>query len=81
MLFRCSAVAVLLVCAGTVQAESDVKQLTRWLLQEDRELENLPFSEVIEASTGKKILPIDEENPATRRVLREIAQAADLTLR
>lgn len=75
------AACVLILFAPGLRAESDLRQLTHWLLQDDRKLDDLPFPDVIEAATGKKILQIDETDPATRRVLQLIAQAADLTLR
>ncbi len=80
--FNCTYLAVVwCLVPAFARAESDVQQLTRWLLEEDRRLEGLPFSEVIEAATGRRVLPIDRSDAATRRVLQLVAQAADLTLR
>lgn len=62
-------------------AESDVRKLTRWLLEDGRQLEQIEFAEVIAAATGHVVLPVDRADPATRRVLGLISEAADLTLR
>lgn len=64
-----------------LRAESDVEQFTRWLRQEDRKLDDLAFPNVIEAATGKKVLPIDAADPDTKRVMRVMAEAADFIVR
>lgn len=38
---------------------SDTKELVGWLLEEGRDLREIPFSEVLLATTGRKILPVD----------------------
>ncbi len=38
---------------------SDTRELVGWLLEEGRDLGEIPFSEVLLATTGRKILPVD----------------------
>jgi hypothetical protein len=54
-----------------------VDQLIPWLLNEDRQLRGIPFSEVILDVTGKKVLPIDQKNEVDRRVIKQISAALD----
>ncbi|MFN2541393.1 MAG: hypothetical protein ABR514_04375 [Chthoniobacterales bacterium] len=58
-----------------------VDQLIPWLLSEDRQLRGIPFGDVIEAATGKKVLPFDSNNEADERVLKTISAACEETLK
>jgi len=58
-----------------------VDQLIPWLLDEDEQLRGVPFSEVIFDTTGKKLLPFDENNTVDRRVARAISAACDETVK
>jgi hypothetical protein len=58
--------------AGT--AKEPVDQLIPWLLEEDRQLRGIAFSEVILDTTGKRVLAID------RRVINQIAASSDETM-
>lgn len=58
-------------------ADSAAKQLIPWLLSEDRQLRGIPFSEVILAATGKKVLPIDKRNEVDQRVIKQISGVLD----
>lgn len=60
---RLAALATLLLALPAVRA-SDTSTLIRWLLDKDRALEGIPFTEVVEAATGKNIVPIDAESDA-----------------
>jgi hypothetical protein len=60
-----AAITLALVAAIPLFAEekkSDATEFIGWLLQEDRDLRGIDFSEVLAATTGKKIIPVD---PAT----------------
>ncbi len=61
--------------------KSPVDQLIPWLLDEDRQLRGVAFSEVIFDATGKKVLPIDKTNEVDQRVIKAIAAACDETLK
>lgn len=52
--------------AGGERADSTV--LIEWLLQDGRDLKGIPFSEVLAASTGKKILPVPPDAPWLKRL-------------
>ena len=55
-------------------------QLIPWLLDEDRQLRGVPFSEVIFDTTGKKVLAFDAKDPVDRRVAKAIGAACDETM-
>ena len=57
--------------------KSPIATLIPWLLQEDRELRGIPFSEVILAATARRVLPIDPANESDQRVIRQIGGALD----
>jgi len=58
-------------------AKSPVDQLIPWLLDEDRQVRGIPFSEVIVDVTGKKVLAFDPQNEIDRRVVRQISAVLD----
>ena len=62
-------------------ANAPVDQLIPWLLDEDRELRGIPFSDVISDVTGKKALAFDPKNKVDQRVLKGISAACDETLK
>jgi hypothetical protein len=51
------------------------------LLDEDRQLRGLLFSEVIGAVTSKKVIPFDRNNEVDQRVAKAISAALDETLK
>lgn len=61
-------------------ATEDVRQLIRWLLAEDRDLQAVPFRGVIEATSGKTVRPVKPEDAADQGLLREIGAALDAVL-
>jgi hypothetical protein len=58
-----------------------VDQLIPWLLGENKELRGIPFKEVIYDTTSKRVLPIDSKNEVDRRVIKEIEEVLDETVR
>ena len=52
-----------------------------WLLDEDKDLRGLPFKEVIYDTTSKRVIPIDSKNEVDRRVIKEIEEVLDETVR
>ena len=52
-----------------------VDQLIPWLLNQDRQLKGVAFSEVIFDTTGKRVLPIDRKNETDRRLIKAISEA------
>jgi len=57
-----AAITLALIAATPLLAEekkSDATEFISWLLQDDRDLRGIDFSEVLAATTGKKIIPVD----------------------
>jgi len=70
--------AILLLCsAGALAAppadSDDATELISWLLEDGRNLEGIPFSRVIEASSGRQVIPV---NPDSDRVRIETLSGA-----
>ena len=61
----------------TLRSKSPVENLIPWLLQEDHDLREIPFSEVIFAATGKRVLAIDPKNESDRRLIKQISGVLD----
>lgn len=61
--------------------KAPVDQLIPWLLSKDRQLRGVAFSEVIFATTGKRVLAIDRNNEIDQRTIKQIASACDETLK
>ena len=76
-----AAIAIGLIAATPLLAEekkSDASEFIGWLLQDDRDLRGIDFSEVLAATTGKKIHPVD---PATDKPwLEKLAVILNQTL-
>ena len=75
----CVVSASLLAAAAPAQDASKppIDQLVPWLLREDQELREIPFSQVIFAATGKRLLEIDPKNEADRAVIKNISGVLD----
>ena len=56
---------------------SVVQTLIPWLLDESSALKGIPFSDVIAATTGKRVLPLDRADKESQRILSEIGHALD----
>lgn len=63
--------------AEASQSKSPVDALIPWLLQEDQELREIPFSKVIFNATGKRVLAIDPANEADLSVVKRISGVLD----
>ena len=76
--------AILVMLAVAVIADDKptvVQTLIPWLLDESESLKGIPFSEVIAATSGKRVLPIDRTDKETQRILAAIGQSLDEVLR
>jgi hypothetical protein len=62
-------------------AKSPVDQFIPWLLDEDRQLRGIAFSEVILDTTGKHVLTVDPKNETDQRVIKQISAALDETMK
>jgi hypothetical protein len=70
-----------IMAAPSPQAKAPVDQLIPWLLDEDRQLRGVPFSEVIFDTTGRKVLPFDPKNEVDQRVAKQISAACGETMK
>jgi len=61
--------------------KSPVDQLIPWLLDEQKELRGIAFSEVIFDTTGKRVLAVDRSNEIDARVIKQISAALDQTVK
>jgi hypothetical protein len=68
------------VAAFAEEKASPVRTLIPWLLDESESLKGIPFSEVIAATSGKRVLPVDRSNKEVRRILSEIGASLDVVL-
>lgn len=76
---------VLFIASGSfpfaVSAEDSAAQrLIPWLLDESNSFKGILFSEVVEATSGKKIIPFDRDNADDARILAGVGQAMDEVL-
>ena len=69
--------AALTACAGAQEKASPVGQLIPWLLDTGDKLEGIPFAEVIAATSGKRVLPVDRKDKETARIIAKIGAALD----
>lgn len=56
---------------------SPVRQLIPWLLDADAALKGILFSDVISATSGKRVLPVDRADADTARILKTIGTVLD----
>lgn len=59
---------------------SDPGQLVSWLLEEGEDLRQLPFADIVEAASGKQVIPMDAEAEVDRAILDVLATAFDQAL-
>ena len=59
---------------------SAVRQLIPWLLDQDAALKGIPFAEVISATSGKRVIPVDRKDKDTARILATIGRTLDEVL-
>jgi hypothetical protein len=70
-----------LACPSALHAQdSDVDELIQWLLEDDRDLAGVPFSAVVKATAGKKIIPLEPAKTTDRELLKKIEQAVGATM-
>ncbi len=68
---------LLAVSAFAEEKPSPVRALIPWLLDADEKLTAIPFSEVISATSGKRVLPVDRTDKDTARIIGKISTALD----
>ena len=76
---------VALPLAGMAQSapkkESDaVQTLIPWLLDDAEAFKGIRFADVIAATSGKRVLPVDSKDPEDKRIVDQIGKALDEVL-
>jgi hypothetical protein len=77
------AIPIILILAAGAFADDKptaVQKLIPWLLDESEALKGIAFADVIAATSGKRVLPIDRADKDTQRILAEIGHALDAVL-
>lgn len=66
-----------LLASGSAELEQQgsVAPFIEWLLEDGERLEDVRFAQVVEAVSGRKVLPLDLENADDARIAKEIQQA------
>ena len=59
----------------------DVDALIRWLIDHDEELAEIPFPKVINATSGRKIIPIDRTDAETESYLARLEEGIEIALK
>lgn len=83
---------ILLLCGFSLVALADgetpppatkapVDSLIPWLLEEDAQLRELPFFEVIRHATGKRVIAVDGRDETDQRVIRQMSAVLDEVVR
>ena len=68
----CCAIAV-----SAAESRPDLQGSVTAIIEQSRQLQDAPFSEVVFAATGKRILPFDTAKPVERELLLKISGALD----
>lgn len=77
LLLACITAAVRLQAEPSTTGKGAIDELIPWLLKENGELREVPFSQVIFDTTGKRVLPVEKDKPVHQRVIKAIAAALD----
>jgi hypothetical protein len=70
------ALAMILPCSA-----ADVQSMVTTLMNHETELKSVPFSEVVYAATGKRLLPLNLTNDMDRELVGKISTAMDAVLK
>ena len=62
-----------LIAAEPSAKPAPVDTLIPWLLQEDQDLREIPFSEVVFAATGKHVLALDLKTETDREIVQRVS--------
>ncbi|MCC5807518.1 MAG: hypothetical protein JJU00_14440 [Opitutales bacterium] len=75
----CFAAPLLAALAGDTD-KADVDVLIRWLLDEERDLTGIRFADVVYATAGVRVLPVDTDDAADTEVVAALGAAMDRIL-
>jgi hypothetical protein len=66
--------------AWAEEKSSTVRQLIPWLLDQEAALKGILFADVISATSGKRVIPIDRKDKDTARIVATIGKCLDEVL-
>lgn len=66
---------------ASLAVSADTARLVAGLMNDEQELGNVPFAEVVRAATGKQLLPVNPTNTVDREIVAKIGKAMDEVLR
>lgn len=66
--------------SANADESSDAAQLIDWLLEDGRDLEDIPFADVVQAVSGKRILPVDTSQSPDREIIKKLGEVLDRVL-
>ncbi|HTD68511.1 MAG TPA: hypothetical protein VK846_18470, partial [Candidatus Limnocylindria bacterium] len=78
---RCAVFAFLIFLTSPFLHGAETVRLVGELMNDQRELASVPFTEVVKAATGKQVLAMNPTNAADRELLAKIGRALDAVLR
>jgi hypothetical protein len=75
-------VVIALACTLTLPFfAADVQSLVTTLMNDEQELRGVPFSEVVHAATGKRVVPLNMTNSVDQELVAKIGRALDEVLK
>jgi len=78
LFFQMACLAVVAINATAAETNDlDLHKMIVAVAEADGELKGIPFAEVVLATTGKRILPLDKKSEADRELLAKIGSALD----
>ncbi|HLS27832.1 MAG TPA: hypothetical protein VK041_04225 [Opitutales bacterium] len=60
--------------------ENEIGTFVDWLFSEGQTFDEIPFADLIEAVSGKTVLPVDLNDPTTATILQVISEKADILI-
>jgi len=72
---------LLVLFLGLISHGADVKPLIRQLIETREQLDGIPFSQVVEANTGKKLLSFDRNSVADQAFLQKISDSLERVMK
>ncbi|HKK17663.1 MAG TPA: hypothetical protein VJ952_03195 [Opitutales bacterium] len=82
-LYALVVILVLSVSVGfteELEQKGGVQPFVKWLLEDEERLEDVPFAEVVEAVSGKKMLPLRLNHPTDAEMAKAIRQGTQAML-
>jgi hypothetical protein len=71
----------LILFPASIAFAADTAQLVNDLMRDEGELAGVPFAEVVQAATGKRVIALNPTNAVDRELLSKISRAMDEVMR